>query len=147
MSVADKLARKSSTDGESQVRLHLVQLGVWSIVKFSTLLGAFLAVVGTLSTLLLWAVLDRMGVFDQIDALISGVSAGSTGASSGMKSLLALGNVAGASVFSGVIGLVVGTAVGAVASLLYNLSVRFTGGLLIGFISPPKSASGSAPRR
>ena len=33
----------------------------------------------------------------------------------------------------GVLNVVVGTALGAIASLLYNLSVRFTGGLLVGF--------------
>jgi hypothetical protein len=28
---------------------------------------------------------------------------------------------------------IIGTAIGAIAAVLYNLSVRFTGGLLVGF--------------
>jgi uncharacterized membrane protein len=38
--------------------------------------------------------------------------------------------------FSGIVALlntIVGTVLGAIAAVLYNLSVRFTGGLLVGF--------------
>ncbi len=148
MSVADKLARKSSTNDQSrQVRLHLVRLDVWSIVKLSLLLGAFLGVVGTLSTLLVWAVLYQTGAFDQIDALISGVPVGSPGASNGVKAALGFGTVAGASVFVGVVGLVGGAIIGALASVLYNVSVRFTGGVLFGFSSSSRRANDTSPHR
>jgi hypothetical protein len=131
-SVAEKLARKSSRRPASakQVRLKLVYIDFWSAVKLSFLAGICLAIIAIVGTFLVWTVLDRTGIFDQINGLFKDISgAGGTD----LKSVLGLGQVMGFSLVVGVLDIIVITALGAVFALLYNLSVKITGGLLVGF--------------
>ncbi|MFE4949184.1 DUF3566 domain-containing protein [Leifsonia sp. NPDC056665] len=131
-SVAEKLARKSTRRPTSakQVRLKLVYVDFWSTVKLSFLAGICLAIIAIVGTFLIWTVLDRTGIFDQLNGLVKDVS----GASGGdLRSVLGLGQVMGFSLVVGILDIVVVTALGAVFALLYNLSVKITGGLLVGF--------------
>jgi hypothetical protein len=131
-SVAEKLARKSSRRPASakQVRLKLVYIDFWSAVKLSFLAGICLAIIAIVGTFLVWTVLDRTGIFDQINGLFKDISgAGGTD----LKAVLGLGQVMGFSLVVGVLDIIVITALGAVFALLYNLSVKITGGLLVGF--------------
>jgi hypothetical protein len=50
-----------------------------------------------------------------------------------LKALLGLGQVMGFAIVVGILDVVIVTALGAVFALLYNLSVKITGGLLVGF--------------
>jgi hypothetical protein len=131
-SVAEKLARKSSRRPASakQVRLKLVYVDFWSAVKLSFLVGLCLAIIAIVGTFLVWTVLDRTGIFDQVNSLFKDIS-GAGG--SNLKSILGLGQVMGFSLVVGILDVVVITALGAVFALLYNLSVKITGGLLVGF--------------
>ena len=131
-SVAEKLAKKSSRRPTSakQVRLKLVYIDFWSAVKLSFLAGICLAIIAIVGTFLVWTVLDRTGIFDQINGLFKDISgAGGTD----LKAVLGLGQVMGFSLVVGVLDIIVITALGAVFALLYNLSVKITGGLLVGF--------------
>lgn len=136
MSLAEKLARKSSAAPAAgkQVRLKFVHVNVWSVAKVSLLLGLSLSVVSTLGTLVLWIVLNQTGAIDQLDTLLSGVSSGPTTASS-VKTYLGLAPVLGLSIAISVVGAIAGSAIGAIMAVLYNLSVKLTGGLFIGFIN------------
>jgi len=131
-SVAEKLARKSSRRPASakQVRLKLVYIDFWSTVKLSFLAGICLAIIAIVGTFLIWTVLDRTGIFDQVNSLFKDIS-GSGG--SDLRSILGLGQVMGFSLIVAILDIVVVTALGAVFALLYNLSVKITGGLLVGF--------------
>lgn len=131
-SVAEKLARKSSRRPASakQVRLKLVYVDFWSTVKLSFLAGICLAIIAIVGTFLIWTVLDRTGIFDQLNGLVKDIS----GAGGGdLRAVLGLGQVMGFSLVVGILDIVVVTALGAVFALLYNLSVKITGGLLVGF--------------
>ena len=131
-SVAEKLAKKSSRRPASakQVRLKLVYIDFWSTVKLSFLAGICLAIIAIVGTFLVWTVLDRTGIFDQVNSLFKDISgAGGTD----LKAILGLGQVMGFSLVVGVLDIIVITALGAVFALLYNLSVKITGGLLVGF--------------
>ncbi|CAM5437216.1 DUF3566 domain-containing protein [Leifsonia shinshuensis] len=131
-SVAEKLARKSTRRPTSakQVRLKLVYVDFWSTVKLSFLAGICLAIIAIVGTFLIWTVLDRTGIFDQLNGLVKDIS----GAGGGdLRSVLGLGQVMGFSLVVGILDIVVVTALGAVFALLYNLSVKITGGLLVGF--------------
>jgi hypothetical protein len=69
-------------------------------------------------------------VFTQVDALLKDV----TGQNSySIMDQFSLGQVLGFSIVVGILNVVVGTVLGAIVSVLYNLSVRITGGLLVGF--------------
>ncbi|AGW40292.1 hypothetical protein O159_00080 [Leifsonia xyli subsp. cynodontis DSM 46306] len=131
-SVAEKLAKKSSRRPASakQVRLKLVYIDFWSTVKLSFLAGICLAIIAIVGTFLIWTVLDRTGIFDQINSLVKDVS----GAGGGdLRSVLGLGQMMGFAFVVAILDVVVVTALGAVFALLYNLSVKITGGLLVGF--------------
>ncbi|MDR6611537.1 MULTISPECIES: DUF3566 domain-containing protein [unclassified Leifsonia] len=131
-SVAEKLAKKSSRRPASakQVRLKLVYIDFWSTVKLSFLAGICLAIIAIVGTFLIWTVLDRTGIFDQVNSLFKDIS-GAGG--SDLRSVLGLGQVMGFSLIVAILDIVVVTALGAVFALLYNLSVKITGGLLVGF--------------
>lgn len=113
-----------------QVRLKLVYIDFWSTVKLSFLAGICLAIIAIVGTFLVWTVLDRTGIFDQVNSLFKDIS-GAGG--SDLKSILGLGQVMGFSLVVGILDIIVITALGAVFALLYNLSVKITGGLLVGF--------------
>ena len=132
-SVAEKLARKSQNRGATsrQVRLNVTHLHLWSVVKVSLLVGVFLAVLGVFVTFVVWNVLNNVGAFNQLDSTITSVSDAKGGASA--RALFSLSKVMSVAIGLGVVN-IIGTAIfGVVASALYNLSVRLTGGIHLGF--------------
>lgn len=129
-SVAEKLQRKEQRQvATKQVRLKLVYLDFWSVVKFSFLIWLSLGIVLIVASILIWLVLYSTGIFDTIDAQMTQILTQdfSLAASFGLV------QVALFSVVVALLNTVVGTILGAIGALLYNLSVRFTGGLLVGF--------------
>jgi hypothetical protein len=130
-SVAEKLQRKSQRPvATKQVRLKLVYIDFWSTVKLSFLVAVSLGVVLVVATVLVYLVLQSTGVFDDIDGLLSDILSGQGFTIAGDLPLI---TVAFFSIIVAVVNVIVGTALGAIASMLYNLSVRITGGLLVGF--------------
>ncbi|WP_022889122.1 DUF3566 domain-containing protein [Agromyces italicus] len=129
-SVAEKLARKSSKRAPAkQVRLRLVYVDFWSAVKLSFLVAVCLAVVSIVATFLVWTVLNSTDVFAKLNELVKDVA----GTGGDLSSILSLGNVMGFAVVAALLNLVVTTALGAIVAVLYNLSVKITGGILVGF--------------
>jgi hypothetical protein len=130
-SVAEKLAKKSARKPSSkQVRLKLVYIDFWSVVKLSFLVGLCIGIIGVVGMFLIWTVLNQTGIFDQVNSLFQDISGAGGGS---LKSILGLNQVMGFSIVVGILDVVVVTALGAVLALLYNLSVKITGGLLVGF--------------
>jgi hypothetical protein len=128
--VADKLAKKSShKTSAKQVRLRLVYIDFWSAVKLSFLIAVALAVISIVVTFLVHTVLSSTGIFEQVNSLVRDVA----GSSGDLTSVLSLGNVMGFAVVAALLNLVVTTALGAILAVLYNLSVKITGGILVGF--------------
>jgi hypothetical protein len=129
-SVAEKLAKKSTRQTSTkQVRLKLVYVDFWSSVKLSFLVAICLAIVTIVATFLIFTVLNQTGIFAKADALYTDIA----GSSSDLTSILSVGNVMGFAVVVAVLNTVVITALGAIYAVLYNLSVKITGGLLVGF--------------
>ncbi|MGI9824973.1 DUF3566 domain-containing protein [Agromyces sp. Marseille-Q5079] len=129
-SVAEKLARKSNRrPAAKQVRLRLVYIDFWSAVKLSFLIAVALAVVGIVVTFLVHTVLSSTGIFENLNSLVQDVA----GAGTDLTSVLSLGNVMGFAIVAALLNLVVTTALGAILAVLYNLSVKITGGILVGF--------------
>lgn len=129
-SVAEKLQRKSQRGvSTKQVRLKLVYIDFWSVVKLSFLISVCLGVVQVVANFLIWVVLNSTGVFDRIDTLLSQVLTQSFS----ITSTFGLSQVMLFTFVIAILNVIVGTALGAIGALLYNLSVRFTGGLLVGF--------------
>lgn len=131
MSVAEKLQRKEMRQTSSrQVRLKLVYVDVWSLVKLSFLIWLCAGIVLIVASILVWVVLFSTGIFGTLDETLRdmlGNDEFSTAATFG------IGQVALFAFIIAILNTIVGTALGAIAGFLYNLSVRFTGGLLVGF--------------
>ena len=130
-SVAEKLQRKSQSPvATKQVRLKLVYVDFWSAVKLSFLIAVCLGIVLVVATILIYLVLQSSHIFDSIDSLLQDVL---SQPNFSIATSFSLGKVALFAIIVAILDIVIGTVLGAIASLLYNLSVRITGGLLVGF--------------
>ncbi|MBF4461087.1 MULTISPECIES: DUF3566 domain-containing protein [unclassified Rathayibacter] len=129
--VAEKLAKKSAkSPAAKQVRLKLVYVDFWSAVKLSFLLGLTLAIITIVVTYLVYTVLAQTGVFNQVNGLVQEIA----GAEAfDLNTVISLPQVMGFAIVVAVLNTIVTTALGAIVALLYNLSVKITGGLLVGF--------------
>jgi hypothetical protein len=129
--VAEKLQRKSQRSTPTkQVRLKLVYIDFWSAVKLSFLIALCGAIVLLVATFFIWLVMQSIGIIADIDSVLTDIL-GDDAAS--IASVFSLGQVMLFAIIVGVLNVVGGTALGAISALLYNLSVKFTGGLLVGF--------------
>ena len=130
--VADKLAKKTRKKAPSkQVRLKLVYVDFWSAVKFSFLVSVCMAIVSVVATILIYTVLMQTGVFNSVDAVFMDI----VGGDKSLMKLIGFEQVLGFAVVVAVLNTMVGTALGAVGALIYNLLVRVLGGFQLGFTS------------
>lgn len=130
--VADKLARKSSSKTSAkQVRLRLVYVDFWSAVKLSFLAAIALAIVTVVSFVLIYLVVQTTGLIDRADEFFGSFSDGNFL----LSQFISLPQVLGFAAVVAILNLVVVTVLGAVTAGIYNLAVKVTGGLLVGFTS------------
>lgn len=130
-SVAEKLQRKDSRSvSNRQVRLRLVYVDFWSVVKLSFLIWLCLGIVLIVASILIWVVLFSTGVFTKLDSALQDIL---SDPSFSITDSFGLGKVALFTFVVAILDTIAGTVLGAIAAVLYNLSVRFTGGILVGF--------------
>lgn len=130
--VADKLAKKSShKTSAKQVRLRLVYIDFWSAVKLSFLAAIALAVVTVVSFVLVFLVVQTTGLIARADDFFGNFTDGSVL----LSNFVSLPQVLAFSAIVAILNLVVVTVLGAVLAGIYNLAVKVTGGLLVGFTS------------
>jgi hypothetical protein len=130
-SVAEKLQRKSQRAVQTkQVRLKLVYVDFWSAVKLSFLVTVVLGIILVVASLLIWLVLNTTGIFASLSSLLQEIL---NQKDFSIASTFSLGTVGLFAILIAILNVVVGTALGAITALLYNFSVRITGGLLVGF--------------
>ena len=130
--VADKLAKKSSSKTSAkQVRLRLVYVDFWSAVKLSFLAAVSLAIVTIVSFFLVYMIVQTTGLIGKADDFFSSFSDGSLS----LSAFVGLPQVMAFAAVIAILNLVVITVLGAVIAGIYNLAVKVTGGLLVGFTS------------
>lgn len=130
-SVAEKLQRKSQRPvATKQVRLKLVYVDFWSTVKLSFLVAVSLGIVLVVATILIYLVLQSTNIFDTLDKTLAEILGDEKFS---ITDSFSLAQVSLFTVVVAILNIVVGTALGAITSVLYNFSVRITGGLLVGF--------------
>jgi uncharacterized membrane protein SpoIIM required for sporulation len=130
--VADKLARKSTNRSNGkQVRLRLVYVDFWSAVKLSFLAAVAMAVVTLVSYFLVYLIVLTTGLIGQADEFFQSFSDGSVS----LTQFIGLPQVMAFAAVVAILNLIVITVLGAVVAGLYNLAVKVTGGLLVGFTS------------
>lgn len=130
--VADKLAKKSThrTSGK-QVRLRLVYVDFWSAVKLSFLGAVSLAIVTMVTFFLIYMVIQSTSLLSSADDFIMSVTDNQVS----IEKILSLSQVMAFAAVVSILNLIVFTVLGAVVAGLYNLAVKITGGLLVGFTS------------
>ncbi|KZX22493.1 DUF3566 domain-containing protein [Rathayibacter tanaceti] len=129
--VAEKLAKKSAkSPAAKQVRLKLVYVDFWSAVKLSFLIGLTLAIITIVVVYLVYTVLAQTNVFNEVNGLVQDIAGAET---FDLNSVVSLPQVMGFAIVVAVLNTIVTTALGAIVAVLYNLSVKITGGLLVGF--------------
>ncbi|WP_411701148.1 DUF3566 domain-containing protein [Conyzicola sp.] len=130
-SVAEKLQRKSQRPvATKQVRLKLVYVDFWSTVKLSFLVAVSLGIVLVVATILVYLVLQSTNIFETLDRTLAEILGDESFSITDSFSLV---QVSLFTVVVAILNIIVGTALGAITSVLYNFSVRITGGLLVGF--------------
>ena len=130
--VADKLAKKSSSKTSAkQVRLRLVYIDFWSAVKLSFLAAVALAVVTVVSFFLVFMVIQTTGLIATFDGFFKTISDGGIS----ISAFVGLPQVMAFAAIIAILNLIVVTVLGAVVAGIYNLAVKVTGGLLVGFTS------------
>lgn len=130
--VADKLAKKSShKTSAKQVRLRLVYIDFWSAVKLSFLAAVALAIVTVVAFFLVYTIVQTTGLIDRADEFFVSFSDGGVS----LNQFIGLPQVMAFAAIVAILNLVVVTVLGAVIAGIYNLAVKVTGGLLVGFTS------------
>jgi len=130
--VADKLAKKSTHKTPAkQVRLRLVYIDFWSAVKLSFLAAVAVAIVTVVSYFLVYLVVSATGLITKLDEFFTSFTDG--GAT--LSQFVGLPQVMAFAAIVAILNLVVITVLGAVVAGIYNLAVKVTGGLLVGFTS------------
>jgi hypothetical protein len=130
-SVSEKLQRKSQRAVQTkQVRLKLVYIDFWSIVKLSFLVTVCLGIVMVVAAFLIWMFLESTNIFDQINSLMRSIL---DEAAFDILDSFSLSKVMMFTSIVALLNVVVGTVLGAIVAVLYNFTVRITGGILVGF--------------
>jgi len=122
-------------------RMTVKRLDPWSVLKFGAVANVVLFAIFMLAAGVVWFIIDRLQLVDQICGIATDVGFTSCGVNAG-NMFSALGLLGG-------MGVIVQTAVLVFLAFLYNLIADLTGGLTIGVIEegqPARSAAGS-PRK
>ena len=130
--VADKLADKAPKGGK-QVRLRLVYVDFWSAIKLGFVLSIIAAVVLVVVVVLLWGLLTTLGIFEKLDEMLGEFLSSDGAIGGGILDLLSFQNVLMYSIIFGGLLIVVFTALSGIGSIIYNLTAKLTGGILVGF--------------
>ena len=112
-----------------RVKLTVSRVDPWSAMKMSFLLSVALGIAMVVMVAVLWTILAGMGVFDQIDSMISQVLAGATTKPVSIKDFVGFGRVVSLSVVIAVLDVVIMTAIATLGAFLYNVCSALVGGL------------------
>ena len=115
------LARPAAPLRGRRARLTLKRLDPWSVFVTTLLLSLFLAVMTIVASVVLFVVLDALGVSDRINEAVTDVN--------GSGPVLTMGRFVGFGSLIAAANVVLITLLTTVLSMLYNLSTTLTGGL------------------
>lgn len=109
-----------------QVRLTAARINPWSILKLSFLVSVALGVVLVVVVALLWTVLDRMGVFTDVNTVITEVVGSES--SFDLMQVVGLSRVLSLAVVVAVVDVVLLTLLATLGAVLYNICSALVGG-------------------
>jgi Transmembrane domain of unknown function (DUF3566) len=116
--------------GPRKVRLTVARVDPWSALKLSFLLSVALGIGLVVASIVLWEVLNGMGVFSQINDMMAKVS-GPGATSVDVYQYVGLNKVVALSTFVGVLNVLIIMALSTLGAILYNLAGGLVGGLQV----------------
>ncbi|MCC9067784.1 DUF3566 domain-containing protein [Arthrobacter cryoconiti] len=112
-----------------RARLLVSKVEPWSVLKMAFLLSVALGIITVVAAIVLWSVLDVLGLFDKINALMTDIQGSEGGAAFDLKKFASLGQVASYSTIIAVVNVVLLTALSMLSAVLYNISATLVGGI------------------
>jgi Transmembrane domain of unknown function (DUF3566) len=113
--------------GPRTVRLTLARVDPWSVLKLSFLLSVALGIGLVTGAIVLWSVIDSMGVLDSVNKVLRDIDGSNSTFS--LYDYVGLGRVISLSTFIGVINVVIIMALSTLGAFLYNIASSLVGGL------------------
>lgn len=110
-----------------RMSLSLTRLDAWSVAKVTFLLSVAGGIIQIVAVALIWALLNVVGVFDQVTQIVS-----STGLDTGgfnLASIFSLGTVLSAVTILSIVEVVVATLFAVIIAALYNVVSQLVGGV------------------
>ena len=111
-----------------RVRLAVTRIDPWSAMKMSLLLSTAAAIGLIIGTMLLWSILNGMGVFGDVDGLIKSLQ-NNTADPFSIMDYIGFTRVTSLAMVVGVFNVVLLTALGTLSAYLYNISAALVGGV------------------
>jgi len=113
--------------GPRKVRLTVARVDPWSVLKLSFLLSVALGIGLVTASILLWSVLNSMGVFSSVNDTLRQI--GGETSQFDINDYVGLGRVVSLTTFIAAINVVIIMALWTLGSVLYNLASSLVGGL------------------
>ncbi|MEU5225421.1 DUF3566 domain-containing protein [Streptomyces toyocaensis] len=112
-----------------KARLRVAKADPWSVMKVSFLLSIALGICTIVASVVLWMVMDAMGVFSSVGGTIAEATGSTDSNGFDLQSFLSLPNVVMFTTIIAVIDVVLATALATLGAFIYNLSAGFVGGV------------------
>ena len=118
---------RKSTPRPRRMNMSLVRLDAWSVAKVAFLLAVAGGIIQIIAVSLIWAVLNAVGVFDQITQIVSttGLDAGSVN----LADIFSLSTILSAVTIFSIVEVVIATLLSTIGALLYNVVSALVGGV------------------
>jgi hypothetical protein len=115
--------------GPRKVRLTVARVDPWSVLKLSFLLSVALGIVLVTASVVLWSVLDAMGVFSALNNELRSI--GSANTKFDINQWVGLGRVVSLTTVIAVVNVLIIMAMSTIGAVLYNLASSLVGGLQV----------------
>ncbi|MDJ0316566.1 DUF3566 domain-containing protein [Arthrobacter antibioticus] len=112
-----------------RARLLVSKVDPWSVLKMAFLLSVALGIVTVVASIVLWTVLDTIGLFDTVNAFVNDIQGQEGGSPFDVLSIASLGQVASFSTIVAVVNVVLLTTLSVLSAWLYNISATLVGGI------------------
>jgi len=127
-------SRAAARTRPRRARLVLARVDPWSAMKLGFLLSLALAIIAVVAVLVLWLVLDTMGVFDSVGRSVESITRSSDNdAGVDIMGYIGLSRVLTVTVALAAVNVVLMTALCTLAAFMYNMAASLVGGLHVTF--------------
>ena len=118
---------RSSVPRARRMKLSLTKVDAWSVTKVSFLLSVALMIIQIVAVLLIWLLLDSIGLFSSIDSIVSSTGLSTDGGT--VSDMFTLPTVLSATTIFSIFEIILLTALATIGAFLYNIVSALVGGV------------------